>query len=613
MNVIFLTHFNEASCKRILQPPVLFMIGCAKVLRCTSLRVHEKPLTELANWLVRGVSLDLKWRSRVVTEGPERAPQRSLLRATGLNEEDLKKPLIGIANSWNEIVPGHVNLDRVAEAVKQGVREAGGTPLEFNTIAICDGIAMGHEGMKAPLPSRDLIAASIELVAKAHAFDALVLVTACDKITPGMLMAAARLNIPSILVNGGCMLPGKVNGREMALSHVFEAVGWYKAGKISEEDLRRIESLAVPGPGSCAGLYTANTMAIASESLGMALPWTSTIPAVSADRIRAGRSAGKAIVKLLEKGIRPRDLMTEEAFKNAIRVDVALGGSTNAVLHLMAIAQEAGINLPLKIFDEISKETPHITNLNPAGPHYVVDLHYAGGVPAIFKELSDMMHLDQMTVSGSTWREIVRRAEILNRDVIRPRTNPYHKQGGLAILWGSLAPRGAVIKQTAVDPSMLSFKGKAKPFDSEEEAVKAISDGSIEEGDVVIIRYEGPKGGPGMREMLTATSIIVGMGLDRVALITDGRFSGATRGLAIGHVSPEAAEGGPIALVEEGDEILIDVPNRKLDLIVDETILRERKAKWKPPKPKEEGFLAIYSLLATSADEGAIMRPRYAL
>ncbi len=575
------------------------------------LESHEKPLTELIDWLARGVPLDLKWRSRIVTEGPERAPQRSLLRAAGLDDEDLKKPLIGIANSWNEIVPGHVNLDRVAGAVKQGVREAGGTPLEFNTIAICDGIAMGHEGMRAPLPSRELIAASIELMAKAHAFDALVLVTACDKITPGMLMAAARLNIPSILVNGGCMLPGMVDGKRMALSHVFEAVGWYKAGKISENELRRVESLAMPGPGSCAGMYTANTIAIASESLGIALPWTSTIPAVSAERIRAGRSAGRAIMNLLEKGVKPRDLMTREAFENAIRVDVALGGSTNAVLHLMAIAQEASIDLPLEVFDEISKETPHIANLNPAGPYYVVDLHNAGGVPAIFKELADMMHLDQMTASGETWEDIVKRTEIRNREVIRPKTNPYHKQGGLAILRGSLAPRGAVIKQTAVDPSMLSFKGKAKPFDSEEEAVRAISEGKIAEGDVVVIRYEGPKGGPGMREMLTATSIIVGMGLDRVALITDGRFSGATRGLAIGHVSPEAAEGGPIALVEEGDEIAIDIPNRRLDLLVDEATLSKRKAKWKPPKPKEKGFLAIYSLLATSADEGAIMRAKY--
>ncbi len=545
----------------------------------------------------------------MVTEGPERAPQRSLFKAAGLDDEDLSKPLIGIANSWNEIVPGHVHLDRVAEAVKQGVREAGGTPLEFNTIAICDGIAMGHEGMKAPLPSRELIAGSVELMAKAHAFDALVLVTACDKITPGMLMAAARLNIPAVLVNGGCMLPGTVDGEEMALSHVFEAVGQYKAGKISEEELRRIESTAVPGPGSCAGLYTANTMAIAAEALGMALPWTSTIPAVSAERVRAGRAAGRAVMNLLRKGIKPRDLMTREAFENAIRVDVALGGSTNAVLHLMAIAKEAGVDLPLELFDEISKETPHITNLNPAGPHYVRDLHYAGGVPAVFKELAEMMHLDQLTAAGETWAEIVKRAEVRNRDVIRPKSNPYHKQGGLAILWGSLAPRGAVIKQTAVDPEMLVFKGRAKPFDSEEEAVQAIFDGKIAEGDVVVIRYEGPKGGPGMREMLTATATIMGMGLKRVALITDGRFSGATRGPAIGHVSPEAAEGGPIALVEEGDEILIDVPNRRLDLLVDESELGERKKRWTPPPPKESGFLAIYSMLAASADQGAIMRP----
>ncbi len=545
----------------------------------------------------------------MVTEGPERAPQRSLFKAAGLDDEDLSKPLIGIANSWNEIVPGHVHLDRVAEAVKQGVREAGGTPLEFNTIAICDGIAMGHEGMKAPLPSRELIAGSVELMAKAHAFDALVLVTSCDKITPGMLMAAARLNIPAVLVNGGCMLPGVVDGREMAVSHVFEAVGQYKAGKISEEELRRIESMAVPGPGSCAGLYTANTMAIAAEALGMALPWTSTIPAVSAERIRAGRAAGRAVMDLLRRSIKPRDLMTRKAFENAIRVDVALGGSTNAVLHLMAIAKEAGVDLPLELFDEISRETPHITNLNPAGPHYVRDLHYAGGVPAVFKELAELMHLDQLTVAGETWSEIVKRAEIRNRNVIRPKSDPYHEQGGLAILWGSLAPRGAVIKQTAVDPEMLVFRGRAKPFDSEEDAVQAIFDGRIAEGDVVVIRYEGPKGGPGMREMLTATATIMGMGLKRVALITDGRFSGATRGPAIGHVSPEAAEGGPIALVEEGDEILIDVPNRRLDLLVDEDELEERRKRWTPPPQKESGFLAIYSMLAASADVGAVMRP----
>jgi len=554
--------------------------------------------------------LDPKWRSRVVTEGPERAPQRSLFKAAGLDDKDLEKPLIGIANSWNEIVPGHIHLDRVSEAVKMGIREAGGTPLEFNTIAICDGIAMGHEGMKAPLPSREIIAASVELMVKAHAFDALVLITACDKITPGMLMAAARLNIPTVLVNGGCMLPGEIDGRRVAISHLFEAVGQYKAGKMSEEELRRFESLAAPGPGSCAGLYTANTMAIAAESLGLALPGTSTIPAVSAERIRAGREAGRAVMALLREGIRPLDIMTEKAFENAIRVDVALGGSTNAVLHLMAIAEEAGVKLSLETFDEISRETPHIANMNPAGPHYVVDLHYAGGVPGVFKELSDMMHLDQLTVSGKTWAQIIENVVIRNREVIRPKDNPYHKQGGLAVLRGTLAPNGAVIKQTAVDPEMLTFKGKAKPFDSEEEAVKAIFDGRIEEGDVVVIRYEGPKGGPGMREMLTATSAIVGFGLKRVALITDGRFSGATRGPAIGHVSPEAAEGGPIALVEEGDEIYIDVPNRKLDLLVSEEELRRRKERWTPPKPKGKGFLAIYSLLAASADKGAVMLPR---
>ncbi|MCC6029601.1 MAG: dihydroxy-acid dehydratase [Candidatus Korarchaeum sp.] len=552
--------------------------------------------------------MDVRWRSRYVTEGPERAPQRSLFKAAGLDDEDLKRPIIGIANSWNEIVPGHVHLDKVAKAVKEGVREAGGTPLEFNTIAICDGIAMGHEGMKAPLPSREVIAASVELMAKAHAFDALVLITSCDKITPGMLMAAARLNIPAVMVNGGCMLPGIYEGKEVAISQLFEAVGQYASGKISEEELRRMESLAVPGPGSCAGLYTANTMAIAGEALGMIPPGTSTIPAVSADRMRAGRLAGRLVMRMLEIGLKPRDIMTYEAFENAIRVDVALGGSTNAVLHLMAIAREAGIELPLELFDKISRETPHIANINPAGPHYVKDLHYAGGVPAIFKELSDMMHLDAITVSGERWRSIIERAEVKDRRVIRPKSDPYHKEGGLAILWGSLAPRGAVVKQTAVDPEMHVFRGKAKPFNSEEEAVKALFDGEIGEGDVVVIRYEGPKGGPGMREMLTATATITGMGLRRVALITDGRFSGATRGPAIGHVSPEAAEGGPIALVEEGDEILIDIPGRKLELLVSEEELDERRKNWKPMKKEESGFLRIFSMLAESADRGAVLR-----
>ncbi len=550
----------------------------------------------------------LKWRSSSVTEGPERAPQRALFKAAGLDDEDLSRPLVGVANSWNEIVPGHMHLDKVAEAVKEGVREAGGTPLEFNTIAICDGIAMGHEGMRAPLPSREVIAASVELMAKAHAFDALVLVSSCDKITPGMLMAAARLNIPAVMVNGGCMLPGSLRGREVGISHVFEAVGQYAAGKISEEELREMESLAAPGPGSCAGLYTANTMAIAGEALGMIPAGTSTIPAASSERLRAARQAGRLVMGMLERGIRPRDIMTYEAFENAIRVDVALGGSTNAVLHLMAIAREAGIELPLELFDRISRETPHIANLNPAGPHYVRDLHHAGGVPAIFKELADLMHLDAVTVSGETWRQIVSRAEVRDRSVIKPKSDPYHREGGLAVLWGTLAPRGAVVKQTAVDPEMQVFKGYAKPFDSEEDAVKALFDGRVAEGDVVVIRYEGPKGGPGMREMLAATATITGMGLRRVALITDGRFSGATRGPAIGHVSPEAAEGGPIALVREGDEVLIDIPRRRLDLLVSQDVLEERRREWKPKVKEETGFLRIFSMLAESADRGAVLR-----
>ncbi|MCS7103725.1 MAG: dihydroxy-acid dehydratase, partial [Candidatus Korarchaeum sp.] len=504
--------------------------------------------------------------------------------------------------------PGHIHLDKVAKAVKEGVREAGGTPLEFNTIAICDGIAMGHEGMKAPLPSREIIAASVELMTKAHAFDALVLIGSCDKIIPGMLMAAARLNLPAVMVNGGCMLPGLVDGREVGISHVFEAVGQYAAGRISEGELRRMESSVAPGPGSCAGLYTANTMAIVGEALGIIPAGTSTMPAVSSEKLRAARQAGRLVMKMLEAGVKPRDIMTYDAFENAIRVDVALGGSTNAVLHLMAIAREAGIELPLEIFDKISKETPHIASLNPAGPHYVKDLHYAGGVPAIFKELADMMHLNAITVSGETWGQIVSRAEVRDRSVIRPKSDPYHKEGGLAVLWGTLAPRGAVVKQTAVDPDMHVFKGYAKPFDSEEEAVRALFDGKIAEGDVVVIRYEGPKGGPGMREMLAATATITGMGLRKVALITDGRFSGATRGPAIGHVSPEAVEGGPIALVEEGDEIVIDIPNRRLDVLVSDDVLEERRKKWKPKIKEETGFLKVFLMLAESADRGATLR-----
>jgi len=548
-------------------------------------------------------------RSEVVKSGFERAPHRSLFKALGLTDEELSRPLIGVANSWNEVIPGHKHLREVAEAVKDGIRLAGGIPLEFNTIGICDGIVMGHEGMKYSLPSRELIADSVEVMANAYQFDGLVLIASCDKIIPGMLMAMARLNIPAIFISGGPMLAGRYRGRDIDLHDVFEAVGAYKAGKISLEELNIIEEVACPGIGSCAGMFTANTVNALTEALGVSLPGNGTAPAVSAERIRIAKRTGMAIVELVKRGVRPRDIMTREAFLDAIAVDMALGGSTNTTLHLIAIAHEANVELTLDDFDEISEKTPVLAKLSPAGQYHVQDLHEAGGVLAVMKELSkrDLIHKNRITVSLKTVNELLEGVTVYRRDVIRPIENPWLNRGGIIILKGSLAPKGAVIRIAALSEDLHASDYIAKVFDSEEEAVKAIMDGKIEKGDAVIIRYEGPKGGPGMREMLTATSVLAGMGLDRdVALITDGRFSGATRGLCIGHVSPEAAEGGPIAFVENNDVIRINLKAKTLDLMVEQSVLEERLKRWKPPKKALSGYLLRYSNLVTSAYTGAI-------
>ncbi len=548
-------------------------------------------------------------RSDRIKKGLERAPHRSLLKALGFTEEELNRPLIGIANSFNEIIPGHIHLRQVTEAVKAGVREAGGVPVEFGVIGICDGIAMNHEGMKYSLPSREVIADSIEIMAQAYAFDGLVLVTSCDKITPGMLMAAARLDIPAILIAGGPMLTGLYKGQKVHLISIFEAIGKVKKGEISEEELKELEDCACPTCGSCAGMFTANSMNCLSEALGLALPGNGTIPAVFSERIRLAKETGKKIVELVEKELTPRKILTLKAFENAIAVDMALGCSTNTVLHLMAIAKEAEVELSLKTFDEISKKTPVIANLIPAGSHSVVDLHFAGGISAVMKELSKkgLIHLDALTVSGKTTGENIKNCEVLNREVIKSVENPYREEGGIAILYGNLAPEGAVVKTSAVVPKMLVHTGPARVFNSEEEAYQAILSKKIRPGDVVVIRYEGPKGGPGMREMLSPTSAIVGMGLgDSVALITDGRFSGGTQGACIGHVSPEAAEGGPIALVEEGDLIEINIPNRKLEIKVSEEILQKRKENWKVWQKNLQGVLKKYYTLVKSGAKGAI-------
>jgi dihydroxy-acid dehydratase len=549
--------------------------------------------------------------SDVVKKGIERAPHRALFKALGLTDEELERPLIGVANSWNELIPGHKHLDQIAEAVKIGIRLAGGTPLEFNTIGICDGIAMGHEGMKYSLPSRELIADNIEVMARAYQFDGLVLISSCDKIIPGMLMAMARLNIPAIFVSGGPMLPGRYKGKNIDLHDVFEAVGLYNRGKISLEELSEIENFACPGVGSCAGMFTANTLNILTEALGISLPGNGTIPAVDSSRIRLAKEVGMKVVELTKKNIRPRDIMTKEAFLDAIAVDLALGGSTNTVLHLMAIAKECNVDLTLDDFDNLSEKTPTLAKLSPASSLHVVDLHEAGGVPAVLKELDKkgLIHKERITVALKTVKEIITRAEVKRRDVIKPIENPILPRGGIMILKGSLAPQGAVIKISAVSEDLHLFEGPAKVFNSEEEAVKAILNNKITKGDIIVIRYEGPKGGPGMREMLTATSLLAGMGLDRdVALVTDGRFSGATRGIAIGHVSPEAAEGGPIAIVENDDIIRIDLKAKRIDLVVNREVIEERLKKWNPQRKPLEGYLARYSNLVTSANTGAIFK-----
>lgn len=550
-------------------------------------------------------------RSLQMKQGVEKAPHRSLFKALGLTEEELSRPIIGVVNAQNEVVPGHLHLDQIAEAVKAGIRMAGGTPLEFPAIAVCDGIAMNHTGMKYSLASRELIADSIEIMATAHPFDALVFIPNCDKVVPGMLMAAARLNLPSIFISGGPMLPGVHNGKRLSLTNMFEAVGAVGAGKMTEEELYELEECACPGCGSCSGMFTANSMNCLTEVLGMGLPGNGTVAAVHAGRIRLAKKAGMQIMTLLEKNIRPLDIMTKAAFENAITVDMALGCSTNTALHLPAIAHEAGVQIGFKDFNLVSKKTPHLCKLAPAGDHFIDDLDRAGGIPAVLQELSklNLINKDSLTVTTKTWGENLMGVKVKDSGVIRPVENPYSPDGGLAILWGTLAPEGAVVKKGAVAPEMMVHTGPARVFDSEEDAVEAIMGLKIKAGDVIVIRYEGPKGGPGMREMLTPTAAVSGMGLgESVALITDGRFSGATRGASIGHISPEAAEGGPIGLVQEGDLIQIDIPNNKLDLLVEPTELEKRKANWHKPEPKiTKGYLARYAKQVTSASTGAIL------
>ena len=549
-------------------------------------------------------------RSDVVKKGAARAPHRSLLKALGITDEEMNKPFIGVAQAANEIIPGHLHLKEIARAVKAGIRMAGGVPFEFATIGICDGIAMNHAGMKYSLPSRELIADSIEVMAKAHAFDALVLVPNCDKIVPGMIMGALRVNIPTILVSGGPMLAGFYQGKNIALSNVFEAVGKFQTHSITEQELKEVEDCACPGIGSCAGLYTANSMNIWTEAVGIALPGNGTIPAVAANRIRIAKHAGMKIMELLEKEVKFLDLITKKAIENAITVEMALGGSSNTMLHTLAIASEAGVPFTIDDFNRIREQVPQLCSLSPAGYHYIQDLDRAGGISALLKELSrkQIIHTGEMTVTGKNVGQNIENAQILDHKVIRTLEEAYNPKGGIIFLKGNLAPQGAVVKSSAVHPDMLKHQGPARVFDSEEESTQAILAGKIKKGDVVIIRYEGPKGGPGMREMLTPTSAIAGMGLDKeVALITDGRFSGATRGASIGHVAPEAALGGPIAIVQEGDLIEIDIPQKKLNIKLDEVEMKERLKKLKVPEPKvKAGYLKYYTHFVGSADKGAV-------
>ena len=551
-------------------------------------------------------------RSDNVTKGMQQAPHRSLFNALGYTKEELDRPLVGIVSSYNEIVPGHMNLDKIVEAVKMGVAMAGGTPIVFPAIAVCDGIAMGHTGMKYSLVTRDLIADSTECMAMAHQFDALVMVPNCDKNVPGLLMAAARLNIPTVFVSGGPMLAGHIHGKKRSLSSMFEAVGSYAAGTMTEDEVREYEEKVCPTCGSCSGMYTANSMNCLTEAIGMGLPGNGTIPAVYSERIKLAKHAGMAVMELLKRDIRPRDIMTKAAFMNALTMDMALGCSTNSMLHLPAIAHEAGADIDLDIANALSEKTPNLCHLAPAGPTYMEDLNEAGGVSAVMSELNKIGLLDTscMTVTGKTIAENIQGVVNKNPEVIRPVENPYSKTGGIAVLKGNLAPDSAVVKRSAVVPEMMVHEGPARVFDCEEDAIAAIKGGKIVEGDVVVIRYEGPKGGPGMREMLNPTSAIAGMGLgSSVALITDGRFSGASRGASIGHVSPEAAVGGPIAFVEEGDIIKINIPENTLNVDITDEEMEARKAKWQPREPKiTTGYLARYASMVTSGNTGAILK-----
>lgn len=549
-------------------------------------------------------------KSDAVKKGIATAPQRSLFNALGMTEEELQKPLVGIVSSYNEIVPGHMNIDKIVEAVKMGVAMAGGTPVVFPAIAVCDGIAMGHTGMKYSLVTRDLIADSTECMAMAHAFDALVMVPNCDKNVPGLLMAAARVNVPTVFVSGGPMLAGHVQGHKTSLSSMFEAVGEHAAGKLSEEGVQEYVNKACPTCGSCSGMYTANSMNCLTEVLGMGLPGNGTIPAVYSERLKLAKHAGMKVMEMYEKNIRPRDIMTKDAILNALTVDMALGCSTNSMLHLPAIAHEIGFDFDIAFANEISEKTPNLCHLAPAGPTYMEDLNEAGGVYAVMNELDklDLLHKDCITVTGKTVGENIKGCVNRNPEVIRPVDNPYSKTGGLAVLKGNLAPDGSVVKRSAVVAEMMVHEGPARVFESEEDAIAAIRGGKIVAGDVVVIRYEGPKGGPGMREMLNPTSAIAGMGLgSSVALITDGRFSGASRGASIGHVSPEAAVGGPIALVEEGDIISIDIPGLSLNVKVSDEELAKRKEKWQPKEKEVSGYLARYSKMVTSGNRGAVL------
>lgn len=553
-------------------------------------------------------------RSKKMTGGLEKAPHRSLLYALGMCKEEMDRPLIGICNAANEVIPGHMHLHNIVKAVKDGVRLGGGVPMEFPAIGVCDGLAMNHEGMKFSLPSREVIADSIEIMATAHPFDALVLVPNCDKIVPGMLMAALRLNIPTVVVSGGAMLPGSKNGKNVDLITVFEGVGMVKTGNMSEDELSGLEQSACPTCGSCSGMFTANSMNCLSETIGLALPGNGTIPAVMSDRIRLAKNAGLQVMEVLKKDIKPRDIVTEKSLKNAVTMDMALGCSTNTVLHLPAIFNEAGIKLDLSIFDKISKSTPNLCKLSPAGPHYISELNEAGGIPGVMSELAKegRLELDAITVTGKTIGENLKElgARVTNHEIVKPIDKPYSKEGGIAVLYGNIAEEGCVVKQSAVAPEMMHRTGIAQVFNSEEESVDAILGGKIKKGDVVVILYEGPKGGPGMREMLTPTSAISGMGLGSdVALITDGRFSGGTRGAAIGHISPEAASGGTVGLIKTGDKIEINIPERTINLLVDDEELKKRRAEFKPlVKEITSSFLKRYSQNVTSASTGAVFK-----